>query len=114
MKFGTITTRLSKEGRKRVSVGVYKFYIDKKLERFSDVIIPDCVPLDKLVRPLKREGKHFGWYVFYKGNKADFGGIHIPLEIARHRAEEFVNIIKEQSKAKLLEDRETPKALATI
>lgn len=94
LKYGTITTKLSEEGKKRVSNGVYEYYKDKKLERFLDVIVPEDADISKFIRPLKREGEQYGWYVYIDKKKADFGGVHIPLDISYDRAESFLNEIK--------------------
>jgi hypothetical protein len=90
LKFGTVTTYLSLEGRKRVSNGVYEYYKDKKFERFKDLSKPLTKNIDDYIRPLNREGIQYGWYVYIGGKKADFGGKHISLDISRKRAEEFI------------------------
>lgn len=101
LKLGTITTRLSEEGRKRVSDGVHRFYKDKKMLRFVDVKVPENI--EQCIRPLKRKGEQYGWYVYINRIKADFGGIHIPLETSKLRAEEFLKLLKEQYEAKHLD-----------
>jgi hypothetical protein len=95
LKLGTKTTYLSEEGRKRVSNGVYNYYKDKKFERFKGINSSLDEDIDKYIRPLSRNNKQYGWYVYINGKKADFGGIHISLELSRKRAEEFIELLKE-------------------
>lgn len=100
LKLGTITTRLSKEGRKRVSDGVARYYEEQKYSRFLDIKIPDNT--NNCIRPLNRKGVQYGWYVYIHSKKADFGGIHISLEESRIRAENFIIVLKERYIAKHL------------
>jgi len=102
LKFGTITTRLSEEGKKRVSNGVYEYYKDKKFSRFEDVEFPESEDIHNFIKPLSRRKKQYGWYVYYKNKKADFGGVHIPLDVSKQRAEEFIKEVKKQYIAKHL------------
>ena len=95
LKYGTKTTYLSEEGRKRVSEGVYQFYKDKKLDRFKDIKIKLDDDINKYIRPLSRDKIQYGWYVYINRKKADFGGKHIPLETSKKRAEEFILSINE-------------------
>jgi group I intron endonuclease len=106
LKFGTVTTRLSEEGKQRVSDGVYRFYKDKKFERFKDVKIIDD-DISKYIRPLNRNKQQYGWYVYIQTKKADFGGLHIPLETSRKNAEEFIQELKNKIQQDTLM-RETP------
>jgi hypothetical protein len=103
LKFGTITTRLSEEGRRRVSEGVYKYYIDKKYERFQNIVFPLEKNIEDFIRPLNRNSIQYGWYVLINGKKADFGGIYISLEESKIRAIEFVKAIKSNYIAKHLD-----------
>jgi len=98
LKFGTKTTYLSEEGRKRVSNGVYNYYKDKKIERFKDIKIPLDNDINKYIKPLLRDKQQYGWYVYIDKRKADFGGKHIPLDISRKRAEEFIKDIAKHLK----------------
>jgi hypothetical protein len=86
LKFGTKTTYLSDEGRKRVSDGVYNYYKDKKYERFKDIKTPLDNNIDKYIRPLSRDKIQYGWYVYINGRKADFGGKHISLDISKKKS----------------------------
>jgi hypothetical protein len=97
LKFGTSTTRLSEEGKRRVSDGVVRYFKDQKYERFQNIknIADD---ISKYIRPLNRKGKQYGWYVYIEGKKADFGGIHIPIETSRKNAEEFITELKNNIK----------------
>jgi hypothetical protein len=106
LKFGSKTTRLSEEGKKRVSDGVYNYYKDKKFQRYKDVkTIDDNISI--YIRPLNRNKKQYGWYVYIDKIKADFGGLHIPLEISRKNAEEFIQELRNNIQRDTLL-RETP------
>jgi hypothetical protein len=94
LKFGTKTINLSDEGKRRVSEGVYNFYKDKKFDRFKDIEIPSDIDINSFIRPLNRNNKQYGWYVYIKGKKADFGGTHISLDISKKRAVEFIEELK--------------------
>lgn len=102
LKLGTKTTHLSKEGKKRVSEGVYNYYKDKKFSRFEDIEFLDSEDINNYIKPLSRDGKQYGWYVYNKRKKADFGGIHIPLDVSKQRAEEFIKELKNRYIAKHL------------
>jgi group I intron endonuclease len=96
--------------RRRTSKGVYKYYKERKMKRFLSKLTKKLSHnLVQYIKPLNREKKHFGWYIKIDGVKGDFGGVHITLEESKEHA---MNFLKEL--AKHLEDRETPKALATI
>ena len=79
------------ESKKRVSIGVCKFFEDKKLQRFETIELPsDLCENDKYIRPLKRNNIQYGWYVYISSTKADFGGSHISLEDSKKMALEFI------------------------
>jgi hypothetical protein len=95
------------ESKKRVSNGVFNYFKDKKLEKFIGIVINDEEKdFDKYVRPLKRYNLQYGWYVYIQRKKADFGGIHIPLEESKIMAIDFIKKIKNYGQNTLL--RETP------
>ena len=100
---GSVFTH-SDESKKRVSNGVINYYKDKKFERFKDVKILDD-NFDNYIKPLKRDNKQYGWYVYIDRRKADFGGVHISLEESKKNAIEFVNSLRElvSNASKLLE-----------
>ena len=102
LKYGTKTTYLSDEGKKRVSIGVYNYYKDKKFYRFQGIEFSESEDINNFIKPLVRNGKQYGWYVYNKRIKADFGGIHISLETSRKRAEDFIKELKNQYIAKHL------------
>jgi group I intron endonuclease len=91
---GSVFTH-SDESKKRVSIGVINYFKDKKFERFKDIKHID-EDIEKYIKPLKREGKQYGWYVFINRVKADFGGVHIPLDESKQNAIEFINSLKNQ------------------
>lgn len=85
----------SDESKMRVSVGVIRYFKDKKHERFKDVKhIDDDV--EKYIKPLNRMRVQYGWYVYIDRIKADFGGVHIPLEESKKCAIEFIEKLKNQ------------------
>jgi len=91
---GSVFTH-SDESKKRVSIGVINYFKDKKFERFKHIKHID-EDIEKYIRPLKREDKQYGWYVFINRVKADFGGVHIPLDESKQNAIEFINSLKNQ------------------
>jgi group I intron endonuclease len=103
LKYGSKTIQLSDEGKKRVSDGVHRYYIDKKYERFKNIIIPEDVDISTFIKPLRRNNIQYGWYVLINRKKADFGGIHISLDTSKQRVEEFINNLKNQYIAKHLD-----------
>ena len=81
------------ESKKRVSDGVSRYYKDKKYERFNHISsIGDDI--EKYIRPLRRNNKQYGWYVYIDKIKADFGGVHISLEDSKKNAIQFINNLK--------------------
>ena len=40
----------------------------------------------KYIKPLNRNKKQYGWYVYIDGKKADFGGVHISLNESKEFA----------------------------
>lgn len=102
---GSVFTH-SDESKKRVSDGVINYFKDKKYERFEGIKKIDD-DIDKYIKPLKRNNEQYGWYVYIERKKADFGGVHIPLEKSKNDAIEFINNLKNHL-AKYLDDREVP------
>jgi len=81
------------ESKKRVSNGVINYFKDKKYERFKNIKnIEDNI--EKYIKPLKKYNEQYGWYVYIDRCKADFGGIHIPLEESKKSAIEFIQNLK--------------------
>lgn len=89
---GSVFTH-SEESKKRLSVGVLNYYKDKKYERFKDIKQIDD-DIEKYIKPLKRNNEQYGWYVFINRKKADFGGVHIPLDESKKGAIEFINNLR--------------------
>ena len=83
----------SDESKKRVSDGLVNYFKDKKLERFKGTIKID-EDIEKYIKPLNRNEQQYGWYVYIDKHKADFGGIHIPLEKSKQNAKEFIIYLK--------------------
>jgi len=102
---GSVFTH-SDESKRRVSDGVVNYFKDKKSERFKSITKIDD-DIEKYVRPLIREGIQYGWYVYIEKCKADFGGVHIPLEKSKENAFEFIKNLKNHL-AKHLVVREVP------
>ena len=89
---GSVFTH-SDESKKRVSDGVSNYYKDKKFERFKDIKKIDD-DIEKYIKPLKRNNEQYGWYVYIDRVKADFGGVHIPLDKSKISAIEFIQNLK--------------------
>jgi len=96
------------ESRKRVSNGLVKYFKDKKIERFKNVIINENENPEKYIKPLNRYNKQYGWYVLINKLKADFGGSCISLEESKKMALYFISLIKKNSMAKHLVVPENP------
>jgi hypothetical protein len=69
------------------------YFKDKKAERFKDIKQIDD-DIEKYIKPLNRSNEQYGWYVYIDRIKADFGGVHIPLEKSKKDAIEFINNLK--------------------
>jgi group I intron endonuclease len=81
------------ESKKRVSNGVAKYYEDQKYERFANIkMLYDNN--ESYIKPLKRNGLQYGWYVYIERHKADFGGVHISLEDSKAQAVAFINNLR--------------------
>jgi len=81
------------ESKKRVSNGVAKYYENQKYERFANIEKLDNDD-DSYIKPLKRNGLQYGWYVYIQRKKADFGGVHISLEESKAQAIVFINNLR--------------------
>lgn len=89
---GSVFTH-SDESKKRVSNGVVNYYKERKYERFNNITkIEDDI--EKYIKPLNRNKSQYGWYVYIEKCKADFGGVHIPLEQSKKDAVEFIANLK--------------------
>jgi len=93
LKNGGIVFTHSDESKKRVSEGVINYFKDKKSERFKNIKTIDD-DIEKYIKPLNRNGQQYGWYVYIEKCKADFGGVHIPLEKSKKNAIEFIENLK--------------------
>jgi len=89
---GSVFTH-SDESKKRVSNGVLNYYKDKKFERFKNIKYIDD-DIEKYIKPLNRNNEQYGWYVYIDRIKADFGGVHIPLDKSKISAIEFIQNLK--------------------
>ena len=76
--------------RKQLSKSVQTLYTQAKVDRFRGITIPHDSDITKFIRPLNRNGKQYGWYVYINGKKADFGGVHITLDESLTSARTFV------------------------
>jgi hypothetical protein len=84
------------ESKKRVSLGVERFYKEKKFTKFMKLKNEDIV-IDKIesyIRPLNRNGNHYGYYVYINRLKTDFGGVHIDLNDSYENAKQFIVELK--------------------
>lgn len=93
LKLGGTQFHHSNESKRRVSDGMVTYFKDKKLQRFLAVKQLD-EEVDQYIKPLRRNGVQYGWYVYIERNKADFGGVHIPLEKSKEDAVVFVQQLK--------------------
>jgi hypothetical protein len=85
----------TEESKKRVSNGVLNYYRDKKIHKFSNIIIEDIdEDFEKYVRPLNRNKIQYGWYVYIQRKKVDFGGVHISLDESKKMALDFIYELK--------------------
>jgi group I intron endonuclease len=91
---GSVFTH-SDESKKRVSNGVKSYFKDKKIQKFKDIKQIDD-DIDKYIKPLNRDKKQYGWYVYIDRKKADFGGVHISLDESKAEAKEFIINLKNQ------------------
>jgi len=103
---GSVFTH-SEESKKRLSIGVKRYFEDKKHERFKNIVNIDD-DIEKYIRPSNREKSQYGWYVYIEGIKADFGGVHIPLEDSKQSAIEFIHKLKESINGNMTKLLETP------
>jgi group I intron endonuclease len=91
---GSVFTH-SDESKKRVSNGVINYFKERKYERFKNITkIEDDI--EKYIKPLNRNKSQYGWYVYIEKCKADFGGVHIPIEKSKKDAIEFIQNLKNQ------------------
>jgi group I intron endonuclease len=90
---GSVFTH-SDESKKRLSNGVLNYFKDKKFDRFKNIKKID-VNIEKYIKPLNRHNEQYGWYVYIDRCKADFGGVHIPLEESKKNAIEFIEKLRE-------------------
>jgi group I intron endonuclease len=89
---GSVFTH-SDESKKRVSNGVINYFKDKKVERFKGIKNIDD-DIERYIKPLNRNNNQYGWYVYIEKCKADFGGVHIPLEKSKEDAIKFIKYLK--------------------
>ena len=93
---GGTTFRASLESRRRVSKGVYNYYKDKKIKRFLKLETNIGSDFNQYIKPLRKHKEQYGWYVYIKGIKADFGGSHITLENSKIMAIDFLKKLKQE------------------
>jgi len=93
LKIGGKTFRHCDESKKRVSAGVMKYYKQQKFDRFMNLKTIDS-NYEKYIRPLNRDKKQYGWYIYITENgtsyKADFGGSHISIDDSKKMTIEFL------------------------
>jgi group I intron endonuclease len=98
LKFGGKQFQHTPESKKRVSIGIHKYYSEQKILRFKDVGLID-ENIEKYIRPLNRSKKQYGWYVYIENKKADFGGTHISLNDSKQMAIDFINKLRQEQLA---------------
>ena len=89
---GSVFTH-SEESKKRLSVGVFNYFKDKKLEKFKNIKHID-EDIEKYIKPLNRKNEQYGWYVYINKISAHFGGVHISLDKSKTSAIEFIQNLK--------------------
>ena len=99
---GGKVTRLSEISKQKVSIGVEMFYKEQKYEKFRNLLFENDI--NTYIKPLKRDKVQYGWYVYNKRTKADFGGVHFTLEQSKVKAINFINELKRRHTLQ----RETP------
>ena len=82
------------ESKIRVSNGVINYFKNKKYDRFKNIKNIDG-DIAKYIKPLKKHNEQYGWYVYIERCKADFGGVHIPLDESKKNAIEFIEQLRE-------------------
>jgi len=92
---GGKVTMHTKESKLRVSSGLVKYYKEQKFDRFKNIKLTDINDdITTHIKILKRHGEQYGWYVYIKKCKADFGGSHINIDDSYKQAIEFINELK--------------------
>lgn len=111
----------TKESKKRVSNGVMQYFKEKKFDKFMKLNYEDInlTNIDNYIRPLNRNKEQYGWYVYIKRIKCDFGGVHISLEDSYKYSVEFIKELKIKLAKRLdagnsLESQTTTPVLETI
>jgi group I intron endonuclease len=95
LKTGGTQFNHTDESKKRVSKGVVEYFKDKKAERFAGIVLDKNCNVNKYIHPLNRDNTQYGWYVLVQKKKADFGGVHIPLDESKKKAIDFLNSLKQ-------------------
>lgn len=68
-----------------------------KIEKFKNVTyIDDDFDKNNYIRPLNKNNKQIGWYVYIDGIMSGFGGGYITLEDSKKLVIEFINILKKR------------------
>jgi group I intron endonuclease len=92
LTFGGQSHKHTLISKQRVSDGVQEYYKSRKFDKFM-VLSQDDIDINAIenyIKPLRRENKQFGWYVYIKRKKCDFGGVHITLEDSYNNARTFI------------------------
>lgn len=90
LKLGGFQFTHSDESKQRLSRGVYNYYKNKKFDRFKNVKYIDIQNIEQYIKPLRRDNNQYGWYVYIDKCKTDFGGVHIPLDVSKQNAIDFI------------------------
>lgn len=85
------------ESKKNVSKGVMKYNEDKKFNKFMILTHNiETKDFDKYIKPLNRNKKQYGWYVYINNIKADFGGVHTSLEDSKKNTKKFLTELQDK------------------
>lgn len=94
---GGKSIRHTMENKKNISNGIMKYYENKKFNRFMALTHNiETKDFDKYIKPLNRNKKQYGWYVYIDTIKADFGGVHISLEESKKNIIEFLTELQDK------------------
>lgn len=88
--------RATIDNKKRVSSGVQKYYTEKRYDRFKNIKIPKDIDIQSIIKPLRRHGEQYGWYLYYNRIKTDFGGVHIELETSKKNLIKFIKHLQDK------------------
>lgn len=115
LKNGGQKFKYDEYSKKKVSNGVLKYYEGKlydKILKFENSHISDNI--EDHIKPLKRNGIQYGWYVYIENKTVQFGGVHVDMNYSYERSIQFINDLKKYQMAKHLDAGNSLEPLTTI